>query len=79
MLEGKALEGWLTQRRGSVASGSACASSSPGARLSVGAALAVSQFGTLGSVLADSACPIQKARSGFSGAGLVVATVKMYR
>jgi hypothetical protein len=55
------LEGGLAQWRGSVDSGSACPSSSPGARLSAGSALAVSQFvaaaarfGALGSVLPDS-------------------------
>ncbi|MDH2387045.1 hypothetical protein [Bradyrhizobium sp. CER78] len=48
--------------------------------------MATSQFGSLrwpisarSAVLADSGCPIQKARSGFSGAGLIVAMMKMYR
>ncbi|UFX45887.1 hypothetical protein HAP47_0003985 [Bradyrhizobium sp. 41S5] len=52
-----------------------------------GAALAVSQFGSLRWPIAarsavdwpTAACPIQKARSGFSGAGSIVATIKMYR
>jgi hypothetical protein len=62
-------------------------SSSPGARLSAGSALAVSQFGSPrrpGS--ARSAvycltvyCLIQKARGGFSGAGLILATMKICR
>jgi hypothetical protein len=63
------LEGWLAQWRGIVDSGSACPSSSPGARLSAGSVLAVSQigfaaaarFGALGSVLPDSYRLIQKA------------------
>ncbi|MVT65960.1 hypothetical protein GPL21_12660 [Bradyrhizobium pachyrhizi] len=58
-----------------------------GARLSVGAALAISQFGSLRWPISarsavywlTAACPIQKARSGFSGAGLIVATMKIYR
>jgi hypothetical protein len=74
------LEGWLAQWRESVASGSACPSSSPGDRLSAGSALAVSQFGSLrrsGSarsvaygLTADRR--IQKARSGVSGAGFIL-------
>ena len=57
-------------------------------RLSVGgAALAISQIGSVRwRISARSAVywptaahPIQKARSGFSGAGSIVATMKMYR
>jgi hypothetical protein len=56
-------------------------------RPSVGGALAVSQFGSLrrpGSTrsAADcltASCLIQKARSGFSGAGLILATMKICR
>jgi hypothetical protein len=80
------LEEGLAQWRGSVDSGSACPSSSPGARLSAGSALAVSQFGSLRPGSARSAVYglttyrlIQKARGGFSGAGLILATVKICR
>ncbi|MDH2387048.1 hypothetical protein [Bradyrhizobium sp. CER78] len=52
-----------------------------------GAALAVSEFGSLRWPISarsavycpTAACPIQKARSGFSGAGLIVAMMKLYR
>jgi hypothetical protein len=57
-----------------------------------GVGLAVSQFGSLraarfgalgsilpDSVLSDSVCLIQKARGGFSGAGLILATIKICR
>jgi hypothetical protein len=62
-------------------------SSSPGARLSAGSALAVSQFGSLrrpgsarSAVVGLTAyCLIQKARSGFSGAGSILATMKICR
>ena len=58
-----------------------------GARLSAGAALAVSQFGSLRKPSSTrsavycltASCLIQKARSGFSGAGLILATMKIYR
>jgi hypothetical protein len=59
----------------------------PGARLSAGAALAVSQFGSLrrpGSVRSAVYCLTayrlnQKARNGLSGAGLILATMKICR
>jgi hypothetical protein len=53
-----------------------------GARLSAVSALAVSQFGPLrrpGSARLAAYCPIQKARGGFSGTGLILATVKICR
>jgi hypothetical protein len=58
-----------------------------GRRLSAGSALAVSQFGSLrrlGSARSaayclTAYCLIQKARSRFSGAGLILATMKTYR
>ena len=40
---------------------------------------AAATFGALGSVWPDSVCLIQKARGGFSGAGLILAMVKMCR
>jgi hypothetical protein len=40
---------------------------------------AAARFGALGSVLPDRYCLIQKARSGFSGAGLILATMKICR
>ena len=40
---------------------------------------AAARFGGFRSVLSDSVCPIQKARSGFSGAGLILATMKICR
>jgi hypothetical protein len=77
------LEGWLAQWRGSVDSGLACPSSSPGARLSAGSALAVSQFGSLlrlgsarpAAYCLTAYCLIQKARGGFPAR----ATMKKYR
>jgi hypothetical protein len=56
-------------------------------RLSAGSALAVSQFGSLrrpGSARSAVYClttyrRIQKARGGFSGAGLILATMKICR
>ena len=73
--------------RGSTASGSAWPSSSPGARLSAGSALAVSQFGSPrrpGSARPAAyglaaTCRIQKARGGFSGAGSTLATMNICR
>lgn len=52
-----------------------------------GAALAIGQFGSLRRPISArsaaywpmAACPIEKARSGFSGAGLILAMMKMYR
>ena len=40
---------------------------------------AAARFGALGSVLPDSVLSDSKARSGFSGAGLIVATMKICR
>jgi hypothetical protein len=40
---------------------------------------AAAGFGALGSGLPDSVCLIQKARGGFSGAGLNLATMKICR
>jgi hypothetical protein len=58
-----------------------------GTRLSAGSALAVSQFGSLrrpGSARSavyclTAYCRIQKARGGFSDAGLILATMKICR
>ena len=60
---------------------------SPGARLSAGSALTVRQFGSLrrpGSARSAAYCLtayrlIQKTRGGFSGAGLILATMKICR
>jgi len=62
-------------------------SSSPGARLSAGSALAASQFGSPrrpGSARSavrglTAYCRNQKARGGFSGAGSILATMKICR
>jgi hypothetical protein len=87
VFEGKCLKEGLRNGAEASISGSACPPSSPGARLSAGSALAVGQFGSLRwPISARSAvnwptasCLIQKARSGFSGAGLIVATMKIYQ
>jgi hypothetical protein len=87
VFEGKCLKDGLRNGAETSIAGSACPSSSPGARLSAGSALAVSQFGSLrrpGSARSavyclTAYCLIQKARGGCSGAGLIVATMKICR
>jgi hypothetical protein len=87
VFEGKCLkDGWRDGAEASIPVRLA-QSSSPGVRLSAGSALAVSQFGSLrrpGSARSavyclTAYCRIQKARGGFSGAGLSLATMKLCR